>query len=539
MNPKVTTPKIPPTHLHFLMKYYHCIIALIPFLLSAPLMAGVSVDGGPDTDEAVFFSFDDRAIPWRSNVYVSPVTATKHPGNPVLKRGPEGAPDHGHAILYGTVIKDGDKFRMWYLGMFEVKIESGQAPGWWRPMCYAESDDGITWTKPDLGLVEFKGNKNNNICLIESEVPALAKVNDFLSILHEPNDPDPNRRYKAAYIAHPEFKDVKGGRSGVGPDERRWGAFIAATSADGLSWNVVGDRPMNAGNERFEVSGLYKWGNFYYAPGQLMEPWSWSMDGGDTGRVTLTYRSPDFDHWSDSKALALARVGQLTSTRVKGQQGHMGMGIWNRGNVIVGLNGLWQDAPKKPEDGKYWNQGVRVDLGLVVSNNGIHFREPIPDHQVISRGKPGEWDDIAILQGHAFVNEGDKTMIWYSHWDTGGKLKDMEVGLATLRRDGFGYLSRKVPDSAAHFETAHFTSTATAKVVVNAEGLSSDSPLTVQLLDEQARPVVGAVAKVTKSGTRVEVALPDGIPAGKSFALRVTLPDSGEAKVYSVYVVTK
>lgn len=521
------------------MKYPLRIIALLILSLSTSLMGGVSVDGGPDTDEAVFFSFDDHAIPWRNNLYVTPVTATKHPGNPVLKHGPEGAPDHGHAILYGTVMKQGDKFRMWYLGMVEKNIESGQAPGWWRPMCYAESDDGITWTKPELGLVEFNGNKKNNICLIESEVPSLAKVNDFLSILHEPEDPDPSRRYKAAYIAHPEFKDVKGGRSGVGPDERRWGAFIAATSADGLSWNVVGDRPMNAGNERFEVSGLYKWKNFYYAPGQLMEPWSSAMDGGDTGRVTLTYRSPDFDHWSDSKVLSLARVGQLTSTRVKGQQGHMGMGIWNRGNVIVGLNGLWQDAPKKPEDGKYWNEGVRVDLGLVVSNNGIHFREPIPDHKVIPRGEPGEWDDIAILQGHAFVNEGDKTMMWYSHWDTGGKLKNMEIGLATLRRDGFGYLSRKVPDSAAHFETVHFETSSPAKVVVNADGLSEDAPLTIQLLDELARPLEGAVAKVTESGTRVKVTLPDGIPAGQPHALRVTLPEDGDAKVYAVYVTTK
>jgi hypothetical protein len=504
--------------------------------LSASAVAGVSVDGGPETDEAVFFSFDDHAIPWRNNLYVTPVTATKHPANPVLRRGPKGAPDHGHAILYGTVMKHGDKFRMWYLGMFETDLKSGQAPGWWRPMCYAESDDGVTWTKPQLGLVEFNGNKQNNICLIESEVPSLAKVNDFLSVLHEPDDPDPTRRYKCVYIAHPEFKDVRGGRSKIGPDERRWGAFIAATSSDGLSWNVVGDRPMNAGDERFEVSGIYKFGNFYYAPGQLISPWMWRMDGSHVGRATRTYRSPDFDHWSDVKALALARPGQLTSTPVKGQQGHMGAGLWHRGNVIVGLNGLWQDAPEKPKDGKYWNQGVRVDLGLVVSNNGIHFREPIPDHKVIARGETGEWDDIALLQGHAFVNEGDRTLIWYSHWDTGGKLKDMEIGLATLRRDGFGYLSRKIADSAADFETAHFKSTAPAKVFVNAEGLSPNTPLTVQLVDEFARPVTGASAKVTTSGTRVEVALKKPIPAGKSFALRVTLPDSGDAKIYAIYV---
>jgi hypothetical protein len=174
-----------------------------------------------------------------------------------------------------------------------------------------------------------------------------------------------------------------------------------------------------------------------------------------------------------------------------------------------------------------------------VSNNGIHFREPIPDHKVIERGGPGEWDEIALLQGHAFVNEGDKTMMWYSHWDTGGKLKDMEIGLATLRRDGFGYLSRKVPDSPSRFETAHFTSTAAATVLVNADGLSAEAPLTIQLLDTEAKPVEGAVAKVSESGTRVAVALPGGIPSGESFALRVTLPYSGDAKVYSVYVDTK
>ena len=30
-------------------------------------------------------------------------------------------------------------------------------------LCYAESRDGITWTRPRIGLVEFKGSKDNNI----------------------------------------------------------------------------------------------------------------------------------------------------------------------------------------------------------------------------------------------------------------------------------------------------------------------------------------------------------------------------------------
>lgn len=523
-----------------------CITACLSIVLLLGVSAGlsaqtVSVDRGPEVDEAVFFSFDDHAIPWRNNLQLTPVTAEKHPANPVLRRGPEGAPDHGHAILYGSVMYMDGKFRMWYLGMFETAIKSGQAPGWWRPMCYAESDDGIHWTKPKLNLVEFNGNKQNNICLIKSEVPALVKVNDFLSVMYDANDPDPKRRFKCVYIAHPPFAEVRGGRSKIGPNESRWGAFVAATSADGLTWDVVGDRPMNAGGERFEVSSLYQFGNFYYANGQLLSPWTWRMDGSDVGRVMLAYRSSDFDHWSRAKALSFARPGQLTAKPIPGQQTHMGAGIWNRGNVLVGLYGMWQDAPKKPPKGEHWNKGVTIDLGLVVSDDGIHFREPVPDHSVIDRGKQGEWDDIALLQGHAFVNRGDKTLMWYSHWDTGGKLKSMEIGLATLRRDGFGYLSPRVEDSLAHFVTAPFEIRGELQLFVNVEGVSTENPLKVELVDEFDKPLPGYsgkdAARITQPGTRTPIIWSGNnpLPAGKKLAARVTFPHSTETKFYALY----
>ena len=71
---------------------------------------------------------------------------------------------------------------------------------------------------------------------------------------------------------------------------------------------------------------------------------------------------------------------------------------------------------------------------------------------------------------------------------------------------------------------------------MNVEGVSVDSPLTIQLLDKNAVPVEGAVAKVTESGTRVEVPLEELIPAGRSYALRVEFPDSGDVKMYALYV---
>ena len=489
----------------------HCLPLLLT-LISTPLA---------HADERVLFAFDEQSIPWRDNLKLTMVQADKHPANPVLKHGPEGAPDHGHAVMYGSVLRIGGKFRMWYLGMSQTTIEHGQAPGYWRPMCYAESDDGVQWTKPELGLVEFNGSRKNNICLIESEVFSLSRVDDFLSILHEPDDPDPARRYKAAYIAHVPHEDIRGGMS---KSKNRFLSTICATSADGLRWKVVGDRPANAGGEHFEVSSLYRFGNFYYTTGQFLSP-SWRADGNAAGRVMQAYRSPDFLKWSQAKALSFARPGQLTNPPVKGQQTHMGAGMWNRGNVMLGLYGQWQDAPEPPPKGaKSHLFGTRVDLGFIMSNDGIHWREPAPDFKTIARGGDDKWDSIALLQAHAFANVGEQTYLWYSHWDCDGEFRNQDIGLATLRRDGFGYLSAIKADAPATCETAFFDAGEGAKLFVNA-----DSAVKIEVLDEKLK-VIGR-ADVAKAGTHAEALT---LPKGR-VAVRVSL---GAAKLYALYLET-
>ena len=53
-----------------------------------------------------------------------------------------------------AVWKDGDTYRMYYRGWHANKV-----PAW----CIAESADGIHWTKPDFGLVEVDGSRENNL----------------------------------------------------------------------------------------------------------------------------------------------------------------------------------------------------------------------------------------------------------------------------------------------------------------------------------------------------------------------------------------
>jgi hypothetical protein len=63
-------------------------------------------------------------------------------------------------LEYGTVIKDGDLFR---LHSRDAKRD-GDEPAVARSY---ESRDGIRWTKPKLGLHEIDGTKENNVILHE------------------------------------------------------------------------------------------------------------------------------------------------------------------------------------------------------------------------------------------------------------------------------------------------------------------------------------------------------------------------------------
>ncbi len=74
------------------------------------------------------------------------------------------APWEGSTSTYHTIIKDGDIYRMYYRGggWDEANKKSNHA----ETFCYAESKDGIHWTRPDLGIVEFEGSKKNNNIII-------------------------------------------------------------------------------------------------------------------------------------------------------------------------------------------------------------------------------------------------------------------------------------------------------------------------------------------------------------------------------------
>src|SRR5262249_54097455 len=92
------------------------------FLLFAMFVVSVrcaSAADNPQADQSkpVLFASDDENMGWQHNLKLTLVSPDKPPASPVVRCGPKGSPDYGHAILYGTVIHTDGKFRMWYLGM--------------------------------------------------------------------------------------------------------------------------------------------------------------------------------------------------------------------------------------------------------------------------------------------------------------------------------------------------------------------------------------------------------------------------------------
>lgn len=82
--------------------------------------------------------------------------------------GPEGAPDDG-MTLFGAVMEDDGIYKMWAdarsAKMLAGKFDDGDP--YVLPLQYLTSTDGIRWEKPDLGLIEWKGRKHNNLVSLE------------------------------------------------------------------------------------------------------------------------------------------------------------------------------------------------------------------------------------------------------------------------------------------------------------------------------------------------------------------------------------
>ena len=107
-------------------------------------------------------------------------------------------------------------------------------------VCQAHSTDGIHWDTPSLGVHEFRGSRDNNICVVnytKSGVYAGPHELTGPSIAHDALDPNPDARYKMALWRYNRDRDPTSGKPFYGlKDTSHPTGLYTATSPDGIHW---------------------------------------------------------------------------------------------------------------------------------------------------------------------------------------------------------------------------------------------------------------------------------------------------------------
>lgn len=130
-------------------------------------------------------------------------------------------PWEGNASGYPTVIQDGEIYRMYYRGHRYLLDPPPLRQAQPEVVCYAESRDGIHWVKPNLGLRDWPGVKDNNIIWRDGY-----ETHNFAPF----KDTNPNCRPEARY------KAVGGTIASKG--------LLTFQSADGIRWSRLSERPV-------------------------------------------------------------------------------------------------------------------------------------------------------------------------------------------------------------------------------------------------------------------------------------------------------
>lgn len=184
--------------------------------LAAPVL-GMRASSAP----AKYLFLNSGIVESRNNLALRVGTVTKEARNPLFKE--DKTWEVRYDNVYANVIYDEDTklYRCWYSPFIADPAVSETPRSEWgvkpyRPrsremgVCYAESGDGLTWRKPELGLVDFEGSKANNLVL---------RGPHGAGVYFDPHDKDRNRRYKM-------FHQHRGVSGAFSPDGIHWSEQI-------------------------------------------------------------------------------------------------------------------------------------------------------------------------------------------------------------------------------------------------------------------------------------------------------------------------
>ena len=270
------------------------------------------------------------------------------------------APWEGAGSGYHSLIKDSDLYRMYYrgaaLGVTDGKLRTGR-----QVYCYAESHDGVHYTKPSLGLHDHNGSTENNIFWTG------LGTHNFAPFLDTHPDCPPESRFKAL--------------AGTAKE----GGLFAFHSADGIHWSLLSEDPVLT-EGAFDSQNLAFWDS---VAGKYRAYFRTFTEGITTGKVwkprghrsIRTASSPDFLTWGDEADLTYedSPVEHLYTNQIAPyyRAPHFLIGFPTR-YVERG----WSPSMRELPDPEHREQRSRATLrfgtalteGLLMSSrDGVHF----------------------------------------------------------------------------------------------------------------------------------------------------------------------
>lgn len=352
---------------------------------------------------------------------------------------------------WGSVIREKDgKFRLWYCTMMMGEAGGGPhemaAAGVWgrgadftfNPRSkadtpdyesmlgkYAESDDGLKWRKPDLGLIEFRNSKSNNIILngaIASSQTNNALTNfDGYSVLRDDAERDPEKRYKM--IAHWEsvhFWDNHPVSGSLGRPQdyidrcaQARGEYITE-SPDGLVWNrplQKIDMPTSGGDRLLVV------------PDPLQNRWMAYVRFGGWAYPSFSF-SQNLIDWSPAQGAKEISPADADAPAVEC------MIPFAYGNQYIGFP-CGMDKAKGEFTVKLASRHLDTEWTWANKKSNL-----------IPRGEPGSYYSTGAVPLHnAPFIIGDEMLIYFNAFardkSAPSKFGSRSIGVAKLRRDGF------------------------------------------------------------------------------------------------------
>ena len=373
------------------------------------------------------------------------------------------------------------------------------------------STDGLHWTKPNMGQVEFRGSRDNNFVSVMID----GRTHRIDYVVYDPIDPDPSRRYKGWVAMNPGGQPYK-----------------QPVVSDGLTWKKLEvpaiPNDINDGNLSFDLE------NRLFIGGLEMS--------GPYGRAWAITTSRDFEHWSEPKLVfhadeldqqlgreqiekRLADPAMLPLATNKPDQYRVNvynMGVFRYESLYIGLPAMFHETGD--------NDGFMI-VQLTCSRDLNSFFQRLGDRKPFiepSRLGSGAYDLTQILGPGSTVVRGDEMWFYYCGLKYRGQSQsqrtDPDTGaicLAVLRRDGF--MSLDASDAAGTVRTRAFKLTGT-KLLVNVDAPAGD--LRIKVFDgngnviARSRPLSGDLASEAVQWAKGDLAAHTGRAVRLEFSLR-------------------